>query len=517
MKKHTNKFKMMLALTAALVLTAGGLTTVYANDGTAPDGAAASSSTSQAGAATTSTSTSDADAAAAAAAAASLTAKSGVYIEDINVEGMNAAQIQDAIQNKLNTLTSNVMHITVGNNHADATMGELGINYSNTDVINQALSVGQRGNVLQRFKREQDVKKNGPTTLQLKYAVNPDNVRSIVEQRVAGQFNVAPVNAGLEMTSYGVFNVTASQDGVSVKTDDGINKIVNYVANEWHGGDATVALDTETAAAKGSADQLALVKDVLGEGTTTYTGSEGKIQNLMVGTQKVSGHVVYPGDEFSVQDMMVPFTEENGYYNAPSYENGEVVDSLGGGVCQVATTLYQALMQAEIQITERFNHSMIVHYVDPSKDATIAEGSKDLKFVNNTDAPIYIYGTAGDGSIHFTVFGHETRDVAHRTVSYESEVLSQTDPTDAIKTSADVGFGQTTTSYGYEGKVARLWKIVTVDGVEQSREVFNNSTYMMTPNYTIYGTAGASDEQAAALKAACDANDAGAANAVIGR
>lgn len=106
---------------------------------------------------------------------------------------------------------------------------------------------------------------------------------------------------------------------------------------------------------------------------------------------------------------MVPFTEENGYAPAASYANGTVVESFGGGICQVSTTLYQAVLQAELEVTERHNHSMIVKYVEPSMDAAIAEGAKDFRFVNNTEAPIYIEGYTYGGKIYFNLYGEEYR------------------------------------------------------------------------------------------------------------
>ena len=125
---------------------------------------------------------------------------------------------------------------------------------------------------------------------------------------------------------------------------------------------------------------------------------ERRKQNVAVGAEKINGTLVQPGEEFSVEAVVVPFDAENGYALAASYEMGKVVDSYGGGICQVSTTLYVAVLKAELEVTERYSHSMIVHYVDPSMDAAIAEGLKDLKFINNTDAPIYIEASA-DGSI----------------------------------------------------------------------------------------------------------------------
>ena len=93
--------------------------------------------------------------------------------------------------------------------------------------------------------------------------------------------------------------------------------------------------------------------------------------------------VLYPGDTFSAYEVVSPFTEENGYYMAGSYLNGKVVDSLGGGICQVSTTLYNAVLLAELEIVERAPHSMIVNYVEPSSDAAIAGTYKDFKFKND--------------------------------------------------------------------------------------------------------------------------------------
>ena len=92
------------------------------------------------------------------------------------------------------------------------------------------------------------------------------------------------------------------------------------------------------------------------------------------GCRLINGTTLYPGEEFSTLDKISPFTEANGYYPAGSYLNGMVVDSLGGGICQVSTTLYNAVLLSELEVTQRSNHSMIISYVKPSMDAAIAEG-----------------------------------------------------------------------------------------------------------------------------------------------
>lgn len=134
--------------------------------------------------------------------------------------------------------------------------------------------------------------------------------------------------------------------------------------------------------------------------------------------------------------------------------------------------MYNAVILAELEITQRSNHSMIVSYVKPSMDAAIAGDYKDLRFVNNQDIPIYIEGYTEGKNVTFKIYGHDTRP-SNRVVTYESEVVSEQDPgTQYVATGDPAGYMKTAQGK-HIGYVARLWKVVTVDGVEESREIFN--------------------------------------------
>ena len=134
---------------------------------------------------------------------------------------------------------------------------------------------------------------------------------------------------------------------------------------------------------------LSQIQDVLGTFSTDFSSSSrARATNLQVGSSKINGRVLMPGETLSGYECMQPFTTANGYATAAAYENGQVVDSVGGGVCQIATTLYNAALFAELEITQRQNHSMIVTYVPPSNDAAIAGTYKDIKVTNPYDTPI---------------------------------------------------------------------------------------------------------------------------------
>ncbi len=194
--------------------------------------------------------------------------------------------------------------------------------------------------------------------------------------------------------------------------------------------------------------------------------------------------------EISVHDVTAPYDKEHGYVAAGSYENGQVVETYGGGICQVSTTLYNAVLFAELEVTERYPHSMLVSYIDPSRDAAIAGDVKDFKFKNTYDTPVYIEGGIDDdGQLKFTIYGKDMRKKG-RTVEYESEVTETEEYGRTYKEDPEASLG----SMKYEGsphtgKTARLWKIVKQDGKEVSRDVINNSTYQKSNEIIMVGTA----------------------------
>ena len=148
------------------------------------------------------------------------------------------------------------------------------------------------------------------------------------------------------------------------------------------------------------------------------------------------------------------------------------------------------MLLAELEVTQRYNHSMIVAYVDPSADAAIAESaSKDFKFVNNTDAPIYVEGIIQNKKITVNIYGKETRD-ENREVIYESEIISRTPPgQDVIYVDAGRPIGYIVKESAHVGYKARLWKVVKENGEVVERTQVNSSTYKMTPRYATVGVA----------------------------
>ena len=385
------------------------------------------------------------------------------------------------------------------------TAKELGVTGDNDGTIRQAMDVGQVGNVIKRYKVKKALEQEN-LQLDLSYQVDEESVRKALETYCVA-LNREVVNYELTREN-GEFKITNGARGVTLNEDGSVDKVTDYLEHVWKDGPGSVDLDVEITEPKGSQEELAKVKDVLGQGATDYSASSAaRATNVKNGTSKLNGKVLYPGEEISVCDNMVPFTEENGYEPAASYANGTVVESFGGGICQVSTTLYQAVLQAELEVTERHNHSMIVKYVEPSMDAAIAEGAKDFRFVNNTEAPIYIEGYTYGGKIYFTLYGEEYRS-ADRKVTYESETLETIDPTTELTADPEKAFGSMEQiQSAHTGYKAKLWKIVTENGEQVSKEEVNNSYYQMTPNKYKVGVKTSNAEASSAMYTAIANND----------
>ena len=433
--------------------------------------------------------------------------ESGIYAEDIDLSGMTAGEARDKIEEYVASFgDAEVTMNAVNGGTIVTTASELGLKWGNEEILDEASNFGRDGDILRCYKELKDLQYQNKV-YNISFDFDKAKIKAVIEEN-AEQYNQEAVNATLTKTENG-FTITEGQSGIVVDTEASANAVYDYLTNDWDGTSCAVDLVIEVEEPAGNAEDLAKVKDVLGTFTTSYsTSGKSRSANVANGCSLINGTTLYPGEEFSAYEAVAPFTADNGYYMAGSYLNGQVVDSLGGGICQVSTTLYNAVLLAELEVTERYNHSMIVTYVDPSADAAIAESSgKDFKFVNNTDYPIYIEGSTTPGKeITFTIYGVETRD-SDREVSYESVVLERMAPEEEViyvDESQPVGYCVVQSAHiGYK---AQLWKVVREGGVEVSREQVNSSSYMKVPRSATVGVASPDEGARNAIMAAVATN-----------
>lgn len=166
---------------------------------------------------------------------------------------------------------------------------------------------------------------------------------------------------------------------------------------------AQAAAASDSAAATTPEGTAPAAGNTIGSCTTQYEAGIPRAKNVELAASRINGKVVQPGESFSFSATILPRTRANGYVKAPIYISGTVGSDIGGGICQVSSTLYAAMLNAGLPATERHAHSLPVPYLPEGYDATISGTSKDLKFTNTFSQPLVIYASAGGGTLTVTL------------------------------------------------------------------------------------------------------------------
>lgn len=423
----------------------------------------------------------------------------GVWYGPIDLSGMTYDEARKSIALYVLSLKEQEIEL-VGTNGSTTRMtaGDLGLKWNDEEAIINALTLGKSGNVVDRFKAMKDLESENKVydvklsfdeekisaaviSLSENYDVEPTET-TMVKNEEADEDDIEEGNADL-------FIIEEGNTGYKLNVADTIDTIKKEFSG-WMGGEKSINLPIEVAEPKYKKADLAKIKDIIGTFSTKFgSSSSDRTGNLRAGVGHINGTILYPGEEFSTYEKVSPFTEENGYFLAGSYRNGSVVETFGGGICQVSTTLYNAALLAELEIVERHNHSMLVNYVDISGDAAISGTEKDFKFKNNKDFPIYIEGYLTDSrQLVFNIYGIETRP-ENRTIELESIETGRLAPEERVIEDPTKPIGYVATSAGHTGYSGEYWKIVKVDGKETERERINVSNYQATPITIVKGTA----------------------------
>lgn len=415
----------------------------------------------------------------------------GVYIEGVDISGMSVEDAKESIEEIAKDKASTKVSITINKDVVDTTLEELGYKWSNKSIVEEAIHIGKSGNVIKRYKDKLDLLNEGKyfaVELKLSKEDLKENLHKICEP-----YNIEAKNASLKATGSG-FEIIPEKEGCVVDYKTSTAELYSYLTQEWDGkSEVAFTATTEVSKPKYTTEDCEKVSNIpMGSYYTSFSTGwsyDNRNMNIKNGAEKIDGTVLYPGEEFSCNECLAPWTADNGWYPAGTYVDGAVEDSLGGGICQVSSTLYNALIRAEIEIIERYPHSMSVSYVPLAADAALAGDYKDLVFKNNTDAPIYIqaiYNAAG--SITFNVYGHDTRD-ENRTIEFVSETVSTIPIKKEIKKDSTKEKGyEEVVSTGHVGYVAKLWKIVYENGEQVSKDLVHTSSYKMTPTKIVKGT-----------------------------
>jgi vancomycin resistance protein YoaR len=235
--------------------------------------------------------------------------------------------------------------------------------------------------------------------------------------------------------------------------------------------------------------------------STSTTNGKNRGYNIQLAVSKINEMVMAPGQVFSYNDVVGPRDAAHGFQLAHVYSAGKIIDGMGGGICQVSSTMYSAILRADLDIVERQNHSFTVGYVPLGQDATAYYGSTDFKFKNSTGWPIKLLASVKGNKVFFSIKG--TNDTPGKSVIISSKILQETPFT--IKYTDDPTLSAGTTKEilpGMNGYIVDTFKTIRMDGKVISQTKLHTSRYKVYAQEMLRGTKPVAGQTTAATPAA---------------
>ena len=229
--------------------------------------------------------------------------------------------------------------------------------------------------------------------------------------------------------------------------------------------------------------------------STKYDSSnENRTTNIKLASEKINNTIIMPGETFSYNQTVGKRTIEAGYKEAGAYAGGQVVQTVGGGICQVSSTLYNAVLYANLEIVERYNHYFESSYVDAGRDATVSWGTLDFKFKNNRKYPIKIVSTSKNGVETVSIYG--IKEETEYEVIIQSKVISSIKRSVRYEDDAELEIGKEIISQnGHDGCISETYKIVRLNGEIVSNTLLSRDTYHSLERIIRRGTKEIEDDE----------------------
>lgn len=410
----------------------------------------------------------------------------GVKVEDVDLSGKTKAEAQKILKEKYgDALVKKIINIKAPQKTYKLDYEKLNAKYNIDKVVNEAFSYNKDKNLLEKNKLIKS-----PTPKQYKlidsfsYDQNPVKELIAVMQK---EINKEPANASIAMASRGNFTITPDKKGAKLNTEKLEKDILSKIGGELN-GEVEVQAPIEEVQASVTGDKLSKVNTLISTFNTDFsTSTAARSTNITLATKSINGKLLMPGDVFSFNDVVGQRTASKGYQEAPVIIGNKVDSGLGGGICQVSTTLYNAAIRANLQTVERVHHTMPSHYIGLGMDATVDYGNIDYKFKNTLEFPVYIEASIDNRRIVFNVYSDKSLTV--KTYDLVNEVYETIQPEVKYTNDPNMDEGVTETvqpaSIGYK---VRVYKNTYENKKLIAHDLITNETYSKVDGIVKRGT-----------------------------
>lgn len=412
----------------------------------------------------------------------------GVKIEDIDVSNLSKEDALKEVKSVTDEMIKNkVVNFTYEDISVPVPLRDFGYKLNLEDAINKAYSYGRSDNLFYNYL---DIIKG--YIFKKNFVAKPDiedAKREEVILNIGSKIFKKPVDAHPIIKDDGSVTIKESEIGRYMDINEAKDLINLDILHE-----EKIELPVYKTEPKIYSNYYDGIDKKLGDFETDYSSSiKNRKENIRLAASKFNNMKLNPGDEISFNDVVGEISEKTGFKSATVIVGGEYESGIGGGICQVSTTLYNSLILSDLEITERHNHSRPIHYVDLGTDAAVARGYKDLKFKNNTNNPILILSEANGEKLNFKVLGNGSdRD-------YEVKIIPQLLGTvspgvDTIYSDALPDGESTVRESGARGYSYKTYKEIIKNGEVVDKKEISKSYYLPKDKVVVVGTGTTNDD-----------------------
>lgn len=341
------------------------------------------------------------------------------YINEIDVSGMTKIEAIKELEKKY---TIGNIKLSYSSDTWDISPKDISLKYNLEDTVEKAYKFNKGksfgGNLINTIKSNFGKVNN----LEVSTEYNEEKLKDKIEN-IAKEIDVEVKDASISIGGSNI-NITEDQSGLKVNVGDSVSEFKNKVSK----GNLNPEIIVAKVEAKIKKEELESIDTVLGSHSTKFDGgTTGRNTNIRLAAERTSNVLLMPGESFSYNDHTGLRTIANGYKNAPVIVQGVVQEGVGGGVCQVSTTLYNATLYAGLEYVNLKNHSIPSSYAEKGRDATVADGSIDFVFKNNLSYPIYVNNYVSGNTVTCQIYG-SSKD------KQKIEIVTSTDGVSAAPT-----------------------------------------------------------------------------------
>ncbi|WP_373897705.1 VanW family protein [Haloimpatiens sp. FM7315] len=397
----------------------------------------------------------------------------GVTVGGVDLSGKTKNEALDLLKKGHdNAIKNNKITIKVKAKSYNIRYSDLQPRCNYDELLDKVYAYGREENFI---KKLYTIKFGKNKEFEFNFDYDDEPIKKLISE-IEKEINKEPEDAAIKNLKSGDLSIIPEKNGEKLLSAKLSNQIRENIKKE-NLKSFKLEAPVEVRKPKITKEKLKNIDSLITSFSTSYgTSSYERATNIKIATASINGYVLMPGEVFSFNEVVGKRTAEKGYESAGVIIGNKLESGLGGGVCQVSSTLYNAVLNAGLNSVERVHHTFPSSYVKMGRDATVDYGNIDYKFKNSFNHPIYIEGHAGGGVINFNIYG--SKDLKSQTYTIESEVYKTIEVTTDFKDDPNLEVGKTEqVQKPHKGFKVKVYRSKYVNGEFISKEVISDDYY----------------------------------------